>query len=250
MTNQLWSFFLQGFHFHTHPLQTVVTLLLSIGLVTKISQLLYDLAEHVRTRPTYVRITSEEWQNFKEIADAGVGLAESAGKLALAASDTATAAEASAAKANHDNDAVASSVNAVNSRLDAIRVDADHALTIANTATDALTAIGVRIQRLEAVPTPQVDAQGALIPSDFKTFQLEVSNTLDELREEIRLFKEDMDGRLTMIEFESNESKAEAAIVNGLAEIQPTIEEASIPVKRGRGRPLGSKNKKKSGMKR
>lgn len=238
--HEIWVFFLQGFHFHQHKFQTVVTFILSIGIAGLVASVLGKLWDRGEKPFIPARISVEEWQSFKELADATTKLVEGAGKLSVAASNTSKAAQEIAASASADaikalqaNDIVAFSVGAL---------------------TKSLGALAAQIQRLEMSPVHQVDAQGAAIPADFKVFQLEVSNTLDELREEIRLFKEDIEGRLTMIEFEASEAKAETAIVEGLAEINestlglklPDDVVPLIPPKRGRGRPIGSKNKKKS----
>jgi hypothetical protein len=237
--HETWVFFLQGFHFHQHKFQTIVTFFLSLGFAGWLGALMHQLWERFTKwvqRPALAEISVEEWRSFIDLVNGASTLADGAGKLSLAASNTAKAAEAMATKAGQDNDTVAASVNNVNGRLDLV--------------DGAITGLRAQVQRLEMSPVPQLDSQGAVVPADFKMFQLEVSNTLDELREEIRLFKEDIDGRVLMVEFETSESKAgDEVLAKGLEAIHESTlgfnieDQVAVAPKRGRGRPLGSKNK-------
>ena len=145
---QLWLFFLQGFHFHTHRIQTAVTVVLLLAVGATIIEALATVAVVIRNWFRRVNnqavITKQDFFNM----NAALGSAVSASNYAK----TCVIADRS-------------TIAGFDTRL----VGFDTRLT----GVDAL------VRGLEkAAITP---------PANIKEFQLELSNTLDEIRQDVEL---------------------------------------------------------------
>lgn len=169
---EIWVVFLQGFHFHTYPIQTVITIVALFSVTTSIvGTIVYQIMKLVDVVKTLLSIASE-WTEIKNWISRTQTLAQTASN------------EVSAYKAAISNLQQVASV--LNDRLNGV---------------DALT------RRLESASTPQANAEGQALIST-KEFQLETSNTLDEIREEVRVFMEGVDQHLTALEVEAETKKA------------------------------------------
>lgn len=162
----LWVFFLQGFHLHTHALQTIVTLLLLVGLVGAIGTMIQTFVKRfIAWHAKFVAaalISKDEWFEHKRL----VGTIET------------TASQA--------------------------KRESSHAVAEVDNLRLRVGGLDTRLQHLELAPTysvPQAPPPVPAMPAMIE-FRLEVDNIVDEVRENVRLFREEFEQRLMLLEDE------------------------------------------------
>jgi hypothetical protein len=166
--NALWVFFLQGFHLYTHTLQTILTLLFLLGIAGVLGSLISSfvkklIAFHAQV-VNGVIISKDDW--FEHNRKVGETLS--------------SAAEASRRAADADIRAAA-------------------AIAEVNKVVSRIVGIDSRVQRMETAPLPNTQSTA---PPEFKEFRFEVDNAVEEVRESLRLFKEEFEQRLMLLEDE------------------------------------------------
>jgi len=165
LIQNLLTFLSQGFHFQTHAVQTIVTCVFLAAVTGVFVKAIYEVI--------YDSVVRRRW---------GFGSARITVNEWL---------EAKRQLGQADTDALKAVGFANNASL--------AAQTCHQAAVAALTDFSNRLTALESAPKPQPDT----ISPSFTELRLETSNTLDEVREEVRVFMEGVEQRLTTLEVEA-----------------------------------------------